>query len=171
MSTIPIQDLPREQTLFNHLIDEHPSAKLPGKRGRKEARDRLMYLQIFFRGIFCCYLLLLMLLNNGLLLLKPRFKASGTGALQDAACDKGGPGHISDLVAFEDVRLTPVLAGGFWARLSAAGATAVQKRRRRLGRVWFRVLTWRLKMFGCKPCCFDPEGSKVSGEGWGGYVI
>ena len=112
-----------------------------------------------------------MLLNNGLLLLKPRFKASGTGALIDAACYKGGPGHISDLVAFEDVRLTPVLAGGFWARLSAAGATAVQKRRRRLGRVWFRVLTWRLKMFGCKPCCFDPEGSKVSGEGWGGYVI
>eukprot|EP00435_Cladocopium_sp_Y103_P030933 s815_g7.t1 len=35
------------------------------------------------------------------------------------------------------------------------------------GVVWLGVFTLRLKVFGCKPCCFDPEGGKVSGEGWG----
>jgi hypothetical protein len=55
--------------------------------------------------------------------------------------------------------------------MSAAGATAVQRRQRRLGRVWFRVLTWRLNIFDCKPCCLDPEGGKVSSEGWGGSPI
>lgn len=38
MSTIPIQDLPREQTLFNHLIDELERCSVMAQKYKKPAK-------------------------------------------------------------------------------------------------------------------------------------